>query len=1380
MTNAQRIFNNIKSQHPKLHLVSRPKPRRKNYQTYPLSSLFEPFSYLLYMKLLHVLFAALLVHGSLFAAEPLAPLQFQSGPISLPERKGDQIKLSWERLNVYQAYKHFMVRFEQPLTQAQFNSLQAAGLQLDAYIPHKAYLARAKSDFNVSLLIVTGANGLAPLPVKAKLDPDLVKPQEYRPYEYEGNKILVSILPWAGIDAVALQTEIWKQHGFSPVKNRYSDQLLTGYVHPKQLRDLAKHQGILYIEPASPLGDPEDREGRSLHRSHTIDNLMSGGRRYSGEGIVMGIADDGAIGPHIDFTGRVTQYTTNFALNNTHGDMVAGIAVGAANLDPTKMGMAPGTYLHMYGINGYPHVVPAVANYNNLGTTITSTSYSEVNGGLYNANAATVDDQIRDNPMLMHVFSAGNAGTANHNYGAGAGWGNITGGYKAGKNVMAVGNLRNTDSLENSSSRGPARDGRIKPDICANGWNQLSTGPNNTYLVGGGTSAASPGIAGIFAQLSQAYRSLNNDSVPPSALLKACMLNTAEDLGNPGPDFRFGWGRINALRAVQTLEDNRFQTGTISQGDSLNLIIDVPANVKELRVMLYWADKAGVPNAAKALVNNLDLELIAPGNTTWLPWVLNPTPTVAALTSPAVRSVDTLNNAEQVTLTDPTAGIYTARILGTQIPFGPQRFWLVYEWYTEEITVTYPMGGEGFVPGETELIRWDAIGVSGTYTVQFSTDNGQNWTNIATNLPNNRRHHAWNVPNQIGGQVRVRVTNGTISGQSAQSFSIAPLVGNIGFGYICNDSLGLTWSASNGATGYIVYRLGARYMDSIGQTSTTNFTVTNTALNDSDWFAVQPIGNNGLKGRRSLAVPKPRNTILNCQAPPTSNFSVSNLQPCLDQEVQFTDESMGIPTSWRWSISPATHVYVGGTTDTSQNPMVEFGAAGAYQVQLITSNQFGSDTLVRPAYLQAGIGQSVPFNENFTPAALPANWSIENPDNASTWQFRTGVGRGGANTGMSWMNFFSYNASGQLDYLYSPVIDLSGVNNPFLAFDVAYARFSATLFDGLRIEISENCGGSYDSSVYFKQNLDLATAGTITTSFTPNASQWRRDTVDLSAYTGKQIRLKFTGICGYGNNLYLANVEINSALGMIAAIDFSGPGCLNNPLQFNSASTGNISSFSWNFGVDASPATANTAGPHQVTYSSDGPKTVILNLTGPGGNTSASELITISEAPIAAFSQQANGLVVDFSSQAQHAARHLWDFGDGNTSTDANPTHSYAVSGGYEVRLIVENNCSTDTLQRTIAAFATSVHSVGRAEVTLYPNPAQSHFVLQFANTHGTESLEVTVRDASGRVVLRESRVPGESGGKMQFDVATLAAGWYQVQLLSGHKNIHLPLIIRK
>ena len=85
----------------------------------------------------------------------------------------------------------------------------------------------------------------------------------------------------------------------------------------------------------------------------------------------------------------------------------------------------------------------------------------ECNSG-YTTLARQLDQQVHDRAQLTHVFSAGNSGSTDCGYGAGSGWGNITGGHKAGKNVIAVGNLSHTDALAGSSSRGPAEDGRYK------------------------------------------------------------------------------------------------------------------------------------------------------------------------------------------------------------------------------------------------------------------------------------------------------------------------------------------------------------------------------------------------------------------------------------------------------------------------------------------------------------------------------------------------------------------------------------------------------------------------------------------------------------------------------------------------------------------------------------------------------------------------------------------------------------------------------------------------------------------------------------------------------------------------------------------------------
>ena len=181
-------------------------------------------------------------------------------------------------------------------------------------------------------------------------------------------------------------------------------------------------------------------------------------------------------------------------------------------------------------------------------------------------------------------------------------WGNITGGHKIAKNCIATANLDININIAPSSSRGPASDGRLKPDISARGVAQLSTAPNNTYQTGGGTSAASPGIAGISAQLYHVYRDLHNDEYPEAALIKSCMLNTADDLGNPGPDFIFGFGHVNALKAYKLLKEERYVKDSVQDQQSTSIEYVLNQSAEKLKIMLYWREKPGSVNASKALI----------------------------------------------------------------------------------------------------------------------------------------------------------------------------------------------------------------------------------------------------------------------------------------------------------------------------------------------------------------------------------------------------------------------------------------------------------------------------------------------------------------------------------------------------------------------------------------------------------------------------------------------------------------------------------------------------------------------------------------------------------------------------------------------------------
>jgi len=942
------------------------------------------------------------------------------------------------------------------------------------------------------------------------------------------------------------------------------NQVIVLRIAEADIQNIAHLPWVFYIDAASPPSIHDDARGRSLHRSNSINSDLLTGRHYNGSGVAAALADDGLVGPHIDFTGRITNHVLSPGGN--HGDMTSGILAGAGNLNPVNRGMADGVQLHVFDIGGYPQIVDAVTNNTTLGTVVSSTSYSQ-GCNEYTTDTQFGDQTTRDNPQLLFVFSAGNNQAGNCNYGAGAGWGNITGGYKQGKNVIACANLNAMEVLDNSSSRGPASDGRIKPDISSNGAGQISTDENNTYQTGGGTSAACPGIAGISTQLIQAYKELNSAANAPTALIKACMLNSAEDIGNPGPDYTYGWGRVNALRAVQTLEDNRYVSASISQGGTNTHSITVPANVVQMRVMIYWHDQGGVPLSSIALVNDLDMQVVDPSTTAWDPWVLDPTPVVANLTAPATRASDHLNNMEQVTIDNPVAGSYDVVVNGFAVPAGPQEYYLVYEFRTDEIIVTYPAGGEGFVPFEQEVIRWDAIRGISTYDIDYSVDDGATWISVATGINANIQQYLWNIPNNVSGEVRVRVSRGAVSGMSAEKFAIIGLPTAITVDWACPDSVRLVWIGVTGAAWYEISMLGATHMDSVGTSVTTDFVVPGTNPVDPFWFSVRAVLANGSKGRRANAVFKGPGTS-NCplafdlQMNAVLSPGSGTAQDCQDLSalpIMVEIENRGLNSV---SMIPITYRLNGGpvVTDTFPGTLaplqiathtfpgsLDYSTAGNYTFE--TWIDYGgdqnlyNDSGIAVTTVVAGAVATLPFFETFetfTLCSTASNCEQDNCNMSNGWineanldqddiDFRTDEGgTPSANTGptidhttgTATGNYLYTEASNgctnRVAHLVSPCIDLTTATNPVMFF--WYHLFGANM-GSLHVDVLSN--GIWINDVITPLSGNLG-------------NLWQQQFVNIFPYAGQIINIRFRGITGndFASDMAIDDVNITDVTGI--------------------------------------------------------------------------------------------------------------------------------------------------------------------------------------------------------------------------------------------------------
>ncbi len=1056
----------------------------------------------------------------------------------------------YSRLN--NGYYGWVQFFETP-SQAVQDSFKANGLQLIEYIPNRTYLFYFPANTSVTYLKNNGVRSIVPVEGQYKISSGLKNPP-YPEYAVNGNNILVTLQFHKNVSVEYVIQELTKKQ--IAITHQYKGSNNIDLSIPNNcLEDLAKQPYVKWVELIVGPSIPDDTRGRSLHRSSNLDTQTPTGRNYTGLDIGVLCRDDGIVGPHIDFKGRIDNSTAT-GTGQTHGDGVSGIMAGAGNLNPSNRGMAAGADLFV--VNYVPSFLDTqtVSLINSGTVVITNSSYSNGCNDGYTTITQTVDQQTRNLPNLLHVFSAGNSNNQNCGYGAGTQWGNITGGHKQGKNVIATANVFFDGSLVSSSSRGPAHDGRIKPDIAANGQNQISTSEGNTYQSFGGTSGAAPGIAGISAQLYQAYSEANSGALPPSALIKAALLNTANEAGNIGPDFKFGWGIVNGLRAAKLIEDARYLSGSVTQGVANNHTITVPAATKQVRFMVYWSDSPASPNANPALVNDLDLVVTGPSSTTYLPWILNSAPNATTLNLPATNGADHLNNVEQVLINNPTAGNYTLNINGFNVPVGPQQYFIVYEIITDNITVTYPNAGESFVPGETESLHWDAFNTSGNITLEYSTNNGSSWNMIAT-VANNVTNYAWNIPSTITGQGLIRVSNGSNQDVSDATFSIAPLTTNLQFSQVCPTMASLTWNTVAGAESYDVYFLGDKYMELVGSSTITSITVPITNGSNPIWAAIiAKNATNNWKSRRTIAI-NHAGGLLNCSlvndlAIETNNMPsdfnlVCNPGPATVSikliNIGVNSQS-NVDVSYQLDSNPVVTETFSGTINSGQQVIYDFTTpltipgSGNYTLT-VTQNLVGDQNSTNNQdvldFYASVSATSLDFVETFeTNGVPPDGWLIQNPDNEDTWEERSGViGSDGSLSVMAYMNNYFYNAPGQLDVLETEIFDLTNASSVIMTFDLAKAQYSSTLFDGLRVEVSIDCGLTF-STIYDKTNLELSTvSGYITSIWTPSsASDWRTETIDLSSYVGENAQFRFVNVNGYGNSTFIDNINLVGVLGI--------------------------------------------------------------------------------------------------------------------------------------------------------------------------------------------------------------------------------------------------------
>ncbi|MBS1603460.1 MAG: S8 family serine peptidase, partial [Bacteroidetes bacterium] len=235
----------------------------------------------------------------------------------------------------------------------------------------------------------------------------------------------------------------------------------------------------------------------------------------------------------------------------------------------------------------------------------------------------------------------------------------IPGGYRNPSDVV----------LANFSSIGPTGDGRIKPDLVADGVNVLSTvaTADNAYDYMSGTSMATPAAAGSSFLLQDYYSQKHPGKFLLSSSVKGLMIHTADEAGAaPGPDYSFGWGLINMEKAAAVItgdaagdKSQQIIEGNLTNTAAYTTTI-IASGKTPVWATLCWTDVPGTPatipanshnfrDAGIKLVNDLDLRIT--DNTTGkvcFPWVLDPNNPGAA----ATKGDNIRDNVEKVELSD--------------------------------------------------------------------------------------------------------------------------------------------------------------------------------------------------------------------------------------------------------------------------------------------------------------------------------------------------------------------------------------------------------------------------------------------------------------------------------------------------------------------------------------------------------------------------------------------------------------------------------------------------------------------------------------------------------------------------------------------------------
>ncbi len=601
-----------------------------------------------------------------------------------------------------------------------------------------------------------------------------------------------------------------------------------------------KEDYVYYIGLESFKPKPESKIAELDLSMNGINKIHNVFKDLNGTGEVVSIKDKMFDKNDPDLVSKNVASSTASTTVDIHATAMATITSGAGNTSIKGKGVA---FKSQLASSDYNNLFPDEINqFSSLGVFIQNHSYGTEMENFYGTLAHSYDKFCYDNPEFLHVFSSGNSGeetSTNGVYSGIANYANLTGNFKMAKNTLCVGAMDFEEKTAIFSSRGPAFDGRIKPDLVA-----------YSFV---GTSNAAALVSGTGLLLQDHFKNLNG-RLASSSLIKACLINAADDIDNEGPDFTSGYGNMNAYQALKIINNRQYILDEIKNGEAKSYSLDIPANAKNLKITLVWTDLPANENSNIALINDLDLKVIAPDASEWLPWTLDASPSLVLLAKPATRHIDHLNNVEQVTINNLQEGTYTINIQGFDISSDIQKFTIAYQWEVKDtFEWIYPTAIDAIAFGEMPQIKikWHSTYSIDSGSLYVSYNFGKSWELISNEILLNKNNYLWQPENSINSPAILKMVINDIEYLS-DTFAISSET-NTKVSIDCDDVAELRWKQHSNALSYNIYHFQNNKMQVLVNTSDTSF-----AFNKSDYtgslFAVEPVFENLLTGQRSETI----------------------------------------------------------------------------------------------------------------------------------------------------------------------------------------------------------------------------------------------------------------------------------------------------------------------------------------------------------------------------------------------------------------------------------------------------------------------------------------------------------------------------------------------